>query len=141
LYPAERESWEKAAAQNHKELSNFIRDAVNREIFRHHVDRADVDLGPVLQELKDLQDLITKRDDLFDLNLQMQKENAAALNITDIPLEEKILTQLGNRSFFTNQLIEFTGAEAGILIAILARLQKENKITQTIQGKWKKVDS
>lgn len=140
LFPGERGVWEKAAETEHKDLADFIRTKVNDYIFRKETEKVHVDMGPILQELKDLQDLITKRDDLFEINRQMLVENAAALNISDATLEEKIMVHLGDRMLYTTQLVEFLQEDPEIVIPILAKMEHTGRIAQNKQRRWYKHD-
>jgi predicted Rossmann fold nucleotide-binding protein DprA/Smf involved in DNA uptake len=137
LTAAEFDLWAQAAHTEHKDPCDFIRTKVNDYIFHKKTETLDVDMGPVLQELRDIQELMVKRSDLMDINRQMLVQNAAALNITDEALEMKILDQLGTRSLYTTQIIEFVQQAAEIVIPILLKLEKEGKIEQNNQRRWK----
>lgn len=138
LFPAERNVWEEAAEKEHKDLADFIRTKINDYILRKETTKVDVDLGPIMQELKDLEHLINTRDDLIDINRQFLIENAATLKINDATIEEKILSHIGNRSLYTTQIVEYLQEDAEVIITVLAQMEKKQLINQNKQKRWSK---
>ena len=139
LTEAEKSIWEKKAAEEHMDTSEFVRVTINRYIFHKETEKISVDMGPVLSELKELQDLINKRDDLMDLNRGMLVENASALKLTNPELEAKILVYVGDRKMFTTQIVEYLQEPPETIIPLLIKLEKDGKLTQDKRRRWSKL--
>lgn len=121
------------------DTSEFVRVTINRYIFHKETEKISVDMGPVLSELKELQDLINKRDDLMDLNRGMLVENASALKLTNPELEAKILVYVGDRKMFTTQIVEYLQEPPETIIPLLIKLEKDGKLTQDKRRRWSKL--
>jgi len=134
----EYEIWKEESEKRNQSIAQFIRESISLNVSYDSFQKSD---HKVEKQLVELRNLIKEFQHDYNLEREMLLSQIATYNdpIQNKPLEDQIISLLKGRSFFLNTLSEFTNEKPQTVLAVLAYLKAEGKVTQDIEMRWKLV--
>ncbi|WP_371804530.1 hypothetical protein [Candidatus Lokiarchaeum ossiferum] len=122
------------ALEHNQNISEFIMFCVDNVIYNRT--QSNGKSSNVLTELGKISELVSKLEEKeFSMTMLMQNLSNKPSE-TNISLEEQILSNLGEKRLFLNQIATYCDESPAKVLETLVKLQKEGTVEQSARKRW-----